>query len=85
MGSEGGLTAWAMSAQPGEVREYYRGYLPYWPGSGDEAQDLFQAGYVTLVQRRIQDFEYAYIAISKKDKERPFDPTQREDFWGFGR
>jgi hypothetical protein len=80
-----GLTAWAMSAQPGEMREYYRGYLPYREGAGDEAQDLFQAGYVTLVQKRIQNFEYVYICIAKKDKERPFDPTQREDFWGFGK
>jgi hypothetical protein len=84
MGAEGvGLTAWAMSAQPGAVREYFRGYLPNWPGKGDEAQDLFQAGYVTLVQKRIQNFEYVYICIAKKDKERPFDPTEREDFWGF--
>jgi hypothetical protein len=85
MGSEGGLTAWAMSAKPGEMREYFRGYLPVWPEKAMEARALFQAGYVALVQKRIQDFEYVYICIAKKDKERPFDATAREDFWGFGR
>ena len=84
-----GLTEWAMSAQPGEMREYFRGYLPYCDpredDPGAEARDLFQAGYVLLVQKRIQHFEYSYICIAKRDKERPFDPTQREDFWGFGK
>jgi hypothetical protein len=80
-----GLTAWAMSAQPGEMREYFRGYLPVWPEKAMEAQALFSSGYVELVQKRIGDFAYSYLAVVKKDKARPFDITAREDFWGFGR
>ena len=77
-----GLTQWAMGAQAGEMKAYYTGYLPYAEnGEGEEARDLFNAGYVLLVQRRLNNFVYAYFAIKKADLKRPFNPTLRECFW----
>lgn len=79
------LTAWALAAKPGDRQEYFRGYLPHWDDyRGGEARDLFNAGYILLAQQRVRAFEYVYLAIKKKDLNRPFDATARECFWDFG-
>lgn len=85
-GGQQGLTAWAMGAKAGESIEYFSGYLPNSSDLGVKAESraLFNAGYVDLVQRRLGNFQYGYIAIKKEKIQIPFDDTDRECFWEFG-
>jgi hypothetical protein len=68
------LTVWAHRTPPGARKCYYTGYLfaDRRKGNaaaaeacaiGDEAWALHKAGLVTLVQRRLGDAQYEYIAV----------------------
>ena len=71
-------------APPGTIICYHRGYLPYDRGSGpaDEiggpvreiekmAILLWEIGAIELVQRRLGDFRYEYLAIKRQQKAPP--------------
>jgi hypothetical protein len=63
------LRAWAEVAKPGERRVYFTGYLARSRGMvsiASAAMELQDAGVVHLLQQRLGDEVYAYIAQRRR-------------------
>ncbi len=75
------LCSWLSQAQPGDALEYHRGFLGIDRTShgqpmtakdradlirmGERAMRLAEQGYVHLVQRRIREDTFSYLAIAR--------------------
>lgn len=77
-----GLLAWLNQAEPGDVMEYHRGFLALDRSFASEARTederlalnqiaslamrLSDRGLINLVQRRVGDERFAYLAIARQ-------------------
>ena len=83
--SEDDLCAWVSQAEPGEAIEYHRGFLcidrsgidrfgapvetPALNQIAQRAYALSEAGFVHLVQRRIETESFSYLTIARPQPE----------------
>ena len=80
------LKKFAENSQRGESHVYYQGFLVRDRSNdnttniiAEEALEYYQRGVVELVQRKISDCEYQYIAVRSAAGKRPFVGAYNQD------
>lgn len=80
------LKKFAENSQRGDTHVYHQGFLILDRSKdntaniiAEEALEYYQRGVVELVQKKISDFEYQYIAVRAAAGKRPFVGSYNQD------